>query len=292
MPLLYQRWHRCLRPQPTLTLRRQVPHHQHTGRWGRPGTLGAVGERSRSPAVDAALPQSPFVTGLELGRGRTETRTSPGWSPKTGLGDGHRRQLAAGKPVPACRPREPFAPDVSSGSGVQLCLAGLAAKTHPWLGLGSGTSLGQICLQCRQATPVLASLSSSRRPRGWIQEATAPLGGIPPTPPHHSRAGPALAPPSCCGPANTKAVAGTACQGKVPPSLQTVKGWWWGGELLPSVPLNDASLNGRSSRVAGWLPGAALGRCQWALPGAASVQDAPPEPSPAQPCMPVVAAPQ
>lgn len=52
-----------------------------------------------------------------------------------------------------------------------------------------------------------------------------------------------------------------------------------GGKLLPSVPLNDASLNGRSSGAAGWLPGAALGRSQWALPGAASVRDAPPEPS-------------
>lgn len=137
--------------------------------------------------MDAALPQSPFVTGLELGWGRTETRTSPGRSPKTGLGDGHRCQLPAGKPVPACRPREPFAPDVSNGSGVQLCLAGLAAKTHPWLGLGSGTSPGQIHLQCRQATPALASLSS-RRPRGWSREVTAPLGGIPQ--PHHITAGP------------------------------------------------------------------------------------------------------
>lgn len=63
-------------------------------------------------------------------------------------------------------------------------------------------------------------------------------------------------------------------QGKVPPSLQTVKGWK-GQESVACVLLNDASLSGRSSGVAGQVPGAALGKSQRALPGAASVQDAP-----------------
>lgn len=148
----------------------------------------------------------------------------------------------------------------------QMCpvvQASLAAKTRPWLGLGSaGGSIGMDTVsatepsQCWPASPPPVMCGMERGGRGSVE-------GQPPVP-HPTAARPDPVPH------HQAAVALGALEqllaqrvGKAPPSLQTVKGWW--GRMLPPEPLNETAPNGRSCGAAGWFPRAALGKSQGLL---------------------------